>query len=139
MRDGINGYKTIGVLDPAATTANRTGDVVDVQGYDSATIVVQVGTVTTADATNYFTFDLYHGDLASGTDGTSVDAAERINAAFAVNDTSDAGKTVAFGYLGNKRYIHVVCTETATGSIISGAMAVLGYAAQQPAAGAELN
>lgn len=139
MRDGINSKKFIEALGYAATTATRTGDVIDVRGYDAATIVAQVGTVTTASATHKFTLDLYHGDLASGTDGTSVGASERIGLAVDVDDTTDADKTVAFGYLGNKRYIHIVATETGTASVVLGATAVLELGAQQPDAGADLN
>jgi hypothetical protein len=139
MRDGINSKKIINALGYAATTGDRTGEVIDVRGYDAATITAQVGTVTTASATHKFTLDLYHGDLASGTDGTSVGASERIGLATDVDDTTDADKTVAFGYLGNKRYIHLKVTETGTASVLLGATAVLEKAARLPEAGADLN
>lgn len=139
MRDGISGLKIVNALGYAATTGARTGAIIDTQGFDEATIVVQVGAVTTANATNNFTVDLYHGDLASGTDGTTVGASERIGDAYVVDDTTDADKTIAFGYRGNKRYIHVVATEDGTASVILGATALLGKASRQPAAGADLN
>jgi hypothetical protein len=139
MRDGINGSKIINALGYAATTADRTGAVIDVRGFDQATLVAQVGTVTTASATHKVTVDIYHGDLASGTDGTSVGASDRIGAATDVDDTTDADKTIAFGYLGNKRYIHLKVTETGTASVILGGTAVLSKASQAPAAGPDLN
>ncbi len=139
MRDGIAGVKITNALGYAATTGERTGAVIDTRGYDAATVVVQIGTVTTANATNYFTVDLYHGDLASGTDGTSVGSGDRIGAAYVVDGTTNADKTIAFGYLGNKRYIHVKVTEQGTASVIAGATAVLGHASIQPADGADLN
>lgn len=139
MRDGINGHKIVNALGYAATTGNRTGEVIDVRGFDKATLVVQVGTVTTADATNKFTVDMYEGDLASGTDGTSVGAADRIGAAFDIDASGDADKTGAFSYLGKKRYIHLKVTESGTASAIIGGTAILGEAAQQPSVGPDLN
>lgn len=139
MRDGVNGHKIVNALGYAATTGTRTGEIIDVRGYDQATMLVQVGTVTTADATNKFTVDLYHGDLASGTDGTSVDSGDRIGAAFDIDASGDADKTAAFGYLGDKRYIHVKVTESGTASVLMGATAILGKGAQQPSAGPDLN
>lgn len=139
MRDTVKGFTYQNALDFAASTASRDGEVIDVRGYDSATIVVKLGTVTTGSATNHFTYDLYHGDLASGTDGTAVGASERIGAAYDVDTTTVGDSTIAFGYLGNKRYIKVVETETGTASISAGAIAILGHAAQQPAGGADLN
>jgi hypothetical protein len=139
MRDGINGKTIISAVDNGAKTATTTGTVIDVRGYDEANFVVQVGTVTTADATNKFTIDLYEGDLASGTDGTSVAAGDRIGAAVDIDGTGDAQKTIAFGYLGKKRYVHVKATEAGTASVIFGATAILGQGAQQPSAGPDLN
>jgi hypothetical protein len=139
MRDPINGSTIINALGYAATTGDRTGAVIDVRGYDKVALVAQVGTVTTASATNKFTVDIYHGDLASGTDGTTVSAADRIGAATDVDDTTDADKTIAFGYLGNKRYVHLKVTETGTASVLLGGTAVLSAKNQQPAAGPDLN
>lgn len=139
MRDLVNGFSFSNALPFASSTASRDGSVIDVRGYGAASVVVTLGAVTTASATHYFSYDLYHGDLASGTDGTTVPASERIGAAYNVQATTDAGNTIAFGYLGNKRYIKVVETETGTAQILAGATAVLGAKAQQPADGADLN
>lgn len=132
MRDLVNGVAFRAALPYASSTADRTGSVIDLQGYDAATIVVNIGAVTTGSTTNYFTYDLFHGDQANLSDGVTVPAAERIGAAVAVNSTSFADKpAAAFGYLGNKRYIQVRETETGTAQIIAGATAVLGYANRQ--------
>lgn len=139
MRDLVSSFTFKNALDFAASTGSRDGEVIDVQGYDSATIVVHLGTVTTGSATNHFTYDLYHGDLASGTDATTVPAGERIGAAVDVDTTTVSNQTIAFGYLGNKRYIKVVESETGTASIEAGAVAILGHGAQQPSGGADLN
>jgi hypothetical protein len=139
MRDNVNSFKIVNALGYAARTATVSGEVIDVQGYDKATIVVQVGTVTTADATNKFAIDLYHGDLASGTDATTVPAAQRIGSAFDIDASGDADKTGAFGYLGNKRYIRLQATESGTASVVFGATALLGAGAQQPSQAADLN
>lgn len=139
MRDGINSKKIVNALGYAATTASRTGEVIDVRGFDEATFVVQVGTVTTADATNKFAVSLYHGDLASGTDGTTVSSGDLVGAAFDIDASGDADKTGAFGYLGNKRYVKVMVVESGTASAIIGATAVLAKGAQQPSVGPDLN
>lgn len=99
----------------AALTATTTGTGVDLAGYRSAAVIVHAGVVT--DGT--FTPSLEESD-SSGTGYTAV-AAGDLDGTFAAITSATDLNVQEVGYLGSKRYIRVVLTETvaSTGGLIT--------------------
>lgn len=129
MRDSLNQTKVTSAFNYASNTATANGtNIIDMQGYDSCVFVVQLATVTTADASNYFTFTLQAGDASDLSDGATVTAATGLlGSNLVVNDTTGLNNKVGLmGYAGGKRYVRMVATETGTASAAFSAIAVQG-------------
>lgn len=129
MRDSLNQTKVTSAFNYASNTATANGtNIIDMQGYDSCVFVVQLATVTTADASNYFTFTLQAGDASDLSDGATVTAATGLlGSNLVVNDTTGLSNKVGLmGYAGGKRYVRMVATETGTASAAFSAVAVQG-------------
>jgi hypothetical protein len=127
MRDSLNQIKATSAFDYASRTATANGtNIIDMQGFDSCSFVVQLATVTTADASNYFTFTLQAGDASDLSDGATVTAATGLlGSNLVVNDVL-SNKIGIMGYSGGKRYVRMVATETGTASAAFSAVAVQG-------------
>lgn len=100
-------------LAPAARTSSVNGTAIDLQGAESALIVVECGALT--DGTH--TPSLEESD-ASGSGFATVAAADRIGALVACT----ANTVQAIGYVGSKRYVRVVMTiagAPSTGAVTS--------------------
>lgn len=140
MNAAFSGAKPVNALNQAATLTQTTvGNVIDMQGYGEAVIVLHVGTSTTADASNYFTVSLTHSDASDMTGEEAVTEAKGLlGANLVVNATADANKVAKIGYAGTKRYIRLAATETGTASVQLAATALLLRGAQQPVANADL-
>jgi hypothetical protein len=137
--NGFHGRKVITALNQAATiTATQTyGADIDCLGYDFVEFNVQVGTSTTADANNYMTVSLVHGDAATPT--TAVDAAAGlVGSNLIINATADANKSNHIGYKVNKRYVRLVIDETGTASVQICATATLSKANFEPVTNTDL-
>jgi hypothetical protein len=103
------------VAPAAALTATTTGAAVDLAGYRAATAVIHAGVAT--DGT--FVITLEESDSA-GSGFTTVAAAD-LSGSFADITSATDEVVQEVGYLGLKRYIRVVLTETvaSTGAFIS--------------------
>lgn len=128
-----HGRKIENAMNQAATlTASTNGNTIDRQGYGLADFIVQVGTVTTADGTNYFTVSLEHGDASNLSDAAAVTSSNGlVGANLVVNATGDANLVNHIGYNGIKRYVRMVATETGTASAQICGTAVLSEAARE--------
>lgn len=128
MRDSLNQTKVTSAFDYASRTATANGtNIIDMQGYDSCVFVIQLATVTTADASNLFTFTIQAGDDSGLSDGATVTAATGLlGSNLVVNDTTLSNKVGLMGYVGGKRYARLVATETGTASAAFSAVAVQG-------------
>lgn len=128
MRDSLNQTKVTSAFDYASNTATANGtNVIDMQGFDSCLFVIQLATVTTADATNFFTFTIQAGDASDLSDGATVTAATGLlGSNLVVNNTNLSNKVGMMGYAGGKRYARLVATETLTASAAFSAVAVQG-------------
>ena len=122
---------------PAAHTATTSSEVVvDCAEAESLTVIVPVGVVATADASNFFTFTVLMGDVADGSDATAVDSSAYLNPKSGagvlwdrvINATTEGSQVYQFGVknLRSNRYAFVRATETETASAIFGAMILLG-------------
>jgi hypothetical protein len=127
MRDSLNQIKATSAFDYASRTATANGtNIIDMQGFDSCSFVVQLATVTTADASNYFTFTLQAGDASDLSDGATVTAATGLLGSNLVVNSDLSNKVGIMGYSGGKRYVRMVATETGTASAAFSAVAVQG-------------
>lgn len=129
VRDQNNETRVVQTVAPAAAlTATTTGTAVDTVGFRSATAVIAAGVAT--DGT--FVATLEESD-ASGSGYTTV-AAGDLSGSFASVTSATDEVTQEVGYLGTKRYLRVVLTETvsSTGASIV-AVIVLGKPITKPA------
>lgn len=134
MRDAIIRMKSSAAFVYGARTASANGPIVDGQGFGTLTFVVQLATVTTADASNYFTFTLQHGDKADLSDAVTVTAdTGLLGSNLVINDAATQSDMVGMmGYTGGKRYVRLVCTATLSPSATFSAVAVQGLADKAP-------
>jgi len=118
LRDSLNGSKVSSAFDYASRTATANGNIMDMQGFGSAVFVVSLATVTTADSSNLFTFTLQHGDDSSLSDAVTVTAALGLLGSNLVinNAATQSNMRGQMGYVGGKRYVRLVATETGTAS-----------------------
>lgn len=124
MRDLHNNLKITQLVDPAALTADTTSASIDMKGYDSAELIVNIGEGgVTLDATNYFQFAVY--ESSDNTVFTAVAAADLLTkgnaitapstGVFAVVDATDEDDAVyKVGYVGGERYVHVLVDAVGT-------------------------
>lgn len=105
-----------------------TGTIIDTQGFESVTFVLQVGTVTDGD----YTLDLEEGDDSGLSDTAAVDNADLIGteAGASFSADTDDDKISILGYTGSKRYLrlNITSANTATGVDAIGATCILGHA-----------
>jgi hypothetical protein len=108
-----------GAISSSTTTA---GNIIDTQGFNSLTFILNVGTRT--DGT--YTLSIEHGDNAALSD-TATPAADDLVGTAAGTAISAAQTLKKLGYVGIKRYVrvNVVSTSVTTGATVS-VVAVLG-------------
>jgi hypothetical protein len=119
LRDTLDNTKVTSAFNYAARTASANGtNIIDMRGFGSATFVVQLATVTTADSSNFFTFTIEHGDDSSLSDAATVTAAlGLLGTNLVINDSAtQSNMRGMMGYVGGKRYLRLVGTETGTAS-----------------------
>ena len=123
MKDLANNLIGVQSLAPAVSTADANGDGVDLQFFEGAMSIVDVGAEgDTLSSSVKIDFKLEHSDdnssfsaVTSSSDVTdgSVDS----NGIFATfDDNSEAPAIAAIGYVGGKRYVRVVADHTGTHS-----------------------
>lgn len=128
-RDLHNQLAVVNSIAPqAALTATTTGSAVDLAGFRSAAVIVHAGAAT--DGT--FTPTVEESDQ-SGSGFTPV-AAGDLSGSFAAITSATDDNVQEVSYLGTKRYIRVVLTETvaSTGAFIT-ALVVKGNPITTPA------
>lgn len=113
-KDQVKEISVVSTLLPNVRDTTASGATVDLAGFNSATFVFHVGTIT--DGT--FTPDLE--DSPNGTDWTNIDSAY-LSGSF-VAGASDADDTIQeVGYVGAQRYVRaniVVTGSPATGGAV---------------------
>lgn len=123
MRDGISNKIVKRVLSPAAVSDNtaQVGQIIDHQGYDSASYYILTGSLADADAT--FTVLLEEGDAANMSDAAAVADADMVSQTIGTAPETAAAFTFAhddqvrkLGYIGSKRYTRLTITPSANAS-----------------------
>ena len=141
MKDLSNNIAPAVSLINAVKTAAGNGTGVDLQGYESATVLVEVGAEgDPLSSSVYFEVSLEHSDddstytdvaQADIIDGTISSGGIFLKLDGTANGNPDtAGEIYRVGYVGGKRYVRVVLAKTGTHSNGTplGAMIVRGHA-----------
>lgn len=128
MRDIVHNIGTVQALAPAVLAATTTGAALDLNGFESAALVINTGAIA---GSGDFTAKLQESDTTTSGDFTDV-AASALQGAFPASLAADSVAKV--GYAGFKRYLRVVVTKNSGTSIAAGAVLVKGHAAHRPVA-----
>lgn len=123
-------YNNVGAsisLAPAARTASADGTGVDLQGFDSAAVLIEAGAWTDGS----HTFELQESD--DNSTFTAVVDADLQGTEPVVDGATDDDQIYKLGYTGSKRYIRVSTTVsgTTTGALY-GVTVVKGHARSMP-------
>lgn len=137
MRDHAHNIHVVPAFAPAAAVTDNTPQVsaiVDLLGYNSATLVFNTGTLSDADAT--FTVLIEESDNANLSSGNAVADDDLIYTEAAVSFTfADDGEARKIGYIGNKRYVRATITPANnTGNLFLAGNWVLGRPHTAPVA-----
>ncbi|ABE62536.1 conserved hypothetical protein [Nitrobacter hamburgensis X14] len=128
MRDIANNIGVAQTLAPVDYAATTKGTAVDLQGFNSAAVIVNTGAITSA---GLYVVSLQESDTTTDGDFANVAAGDLVGTLPA---SLAATSTYKQGYTGNKRYIRAVITKTSGTSIVAGAVVVKGNAADKPVA-----
>lgn len=128
MKDGISGIGLVASLAPAVVTATTSGTHADLQGFNSATLIVNTGAIA---GDGLFDVNLQHSDTTTGGDFVDVPAGELLGS---LPDALAANTTYKQGYKGTKRYVRAVITKQSGTSVAAGAVLVLGHPYDAPVA-----
>jgi len=119
MRDLYHNVLATQVLNPVVATSTKTSATIDMQGYNSVSVVFLLGTsADTLTTSLYWTLKLQHSDDNSSYSDVATIDINAGNATTVVNSLSLDETAYSFGYIGGKRYIQAVATPT--GSVSSG-------------------
>lgn len=130
-RDNFEAFDTIMLLEPAAITATTTSSPVDLDNYNSCTVLWTVGTDALLKTGSKWTLTLTESDVV-GSGYTTVVLADIIDgektptASIVVEATTEDGTSYKLGYKGNKRFLKAVLTETGTLNGVNGLHAIVG-------------
>lgn len=128
LQDDSGGTSTgaVASIAPAAyATATTNGSEADLKGFRSAEIVLDIG----ADTDGTHTFTIQESNT-SGSGFSAVADADLRGGANAIVDP--AAGVVLRGYVGNKRYLRVVLTQTSTTTgLVCGAVILRGHKANK--------
>lgn len=119
MRDLANSIAVVETLASATRTASADGTGIDLQGFESATVIAQIGAEgITLSGTDYITFKLEHSDDDSTyTAVATADVVEGTvsSGVFATfDDNAEAPAVATIGYIGGKRYVRAVVSYEGT-------------------------
>ncbi len=128
MRDLANNIGAVQAVAPAVLSATNTSAAIDLQGFESATVLINTGAIVSA---GDFTAKLQESDTTTGGDFTDVVAANLVGAFPA---SLEADSLVKVGYVGDKRYLRTVITKNGGTSIAAGAVILKGSAHSRPVA-----
>jgi hypothetical protein len=113
------------------TTTN--GNIIDLQGFDSCTFLLQIGTLTDGDYVPL----IQEGDEADLSDATAVADTDLTGteASAGFTEDTDDRKVSKIGYTGGKRYVrfNIVSTNTTSGANM-GAQVIKGHPSHAPVA-----
>lgn len=118
MKDLHNNIDIVSVLDPVVVSATATHTDIDLAGFNSAELMIWLGTDAGSGLgdSNKLTFTLY--DSNDGETYAVVETADMLGVTpssgviLTVDSTDEDNTLYHFGYVGGKRYLQLVVTET---------------------------
>ena len=118
MKDLYNNIEVTSILDPIAVAATATHTDIDLQGFNSACLVVNCGLDegTELGASHKLVFTLKHSE--DGTTYTAVETKDMIDltvtagAVLTLDAVGEDNSIYKLGYVGGKRYLELTYTET---------------------------
>lgn len=118
MQDLYHNVLVQQVLNPVNSTTTKTSSTIDLQGFDSASVVFAIGTAgDTLSGSLYWTLKIQHSDDDSSYSDVTTSGLFN-SAATVLVDSSAKDKTAySFGYIGGKRYVKAVATPTGSHSV----------------------
>jgi hypothetical protein len=118
MRDLYRNLLVSQHFNPANSTVTRTSTAIDLQGYNSASVMFAIGlSGDTLSGSVFWTLKLQHSDDDSVYTDVTVGDLLNSSATVVVNSASLDETVYSFGYNGNKRYLKGVATPTGTHSV----------------------
>jgi len=123
MKDLYNNINVESVLDPIAVSATATYTDIDLQGANSACLLVHAGLDAGSglSGSNSLIYTLY--DSPDGTTYTLVETADMVGLTVAsgvvitIDAVGEDNTLYKLGYIGGKRYLQLIGTETGTVSM----------------------
>ena len=137
MFDLHNNIAVAHLLDAQDITADTWSNYVDLAGYSSVEVLVNVGAATPLSGSNYFTPVLYEASVTptSSASYSAVGAADLLGSFTAIDSQTEDQVTQRVGYKGGLRYIAVKLDETGTvTSFLTSVDAIVGDPLSAPAA-----
>lgn len=128
MKDTYSSLGIVATLDPADHAATTKGNAVDLQGFNSANLVINTGVITAA---GKYDVKLQESDTTTDGDFTDVAAGDLLGK---LPTALAAAAVYKQGYKGSKRYLRAVITKQSGTSIIAGAVIVRGHPYDAPVA-----
>lgn len=128
MKDMYSNVEAVQVLAPAVLAATDTASALDLQGFNSATVIVETGAIAVS---GDFTAKLQESDTTTSGDFTDVAAGDLLGT-FPASLAADS--TVKVGYVGAKRYIRTVTTKNSGTSIATSITLLKGHPTDAPVA-----
>jgi hypothetical protein len=117
-----------GILATLSGTTPAKGNIVDLLGFNSATLFLVSGAVTDAGTAAGYAFEIQESDTTADAAFTAVADSDLIGTEAALTVTDDAADSTAtgvIGYVGSKRYVRVVATGTSgTNASVAGSWAL---------------
>lgn len=120
MKDLHNNISAVSVLDPVVVSATATHTDIDLAGFNSAELLIWLGLDAGSglSSSNKLVFTLYDSNDASTY--AVVETADMLGVTVAsgviltVDAVGEDNTLYSFGYVGGKRYLQLVVTETGT-------------------------
>jgi hypothetical protein len=127
MKDIYHDVAVVQLYDPTdLAKADKTSNILDTAGFESAEIIAVIGALSNQDATNYVTPVLQESDTTADGDFTTVGATDMINGFSKVDAAAEDSVSQKCCYLGSKRYIRVLFDVTSAGAGPDGYCAAVG-------------
>jgi hypothetical protein len=130
MKDLKNRVAVAHLLDAGAVSADTKTKYVDLAGFKSAIVLVNLGSASFSSAS--IAPILQESDSTADASFTNVAASDMIGSFSAVSDANSDQVTQVVGYIGSKRYIRVFLDISGTLSIPASVDAVLSDAVVEP-------
>ena len=139
MENTIFNHKVVSLLTPILgnNTAEGTGVAKDRWGYSDVLMIAHVGvSLDTLAAGLYWTISFQHCDVTTAGSFVNIPAAELLGGLndWVINEPTEDDMTITRLYIGTKRYVRILFTQTGThtnGTPIS-ALAILGRPTHMP-------